>query len=436
MPLACLRLSALGVAGALLAGCGGGSAGNPGGGGGTGGNSSPTTVTFQFEGPAPTAVAARTGSGPFKLQALTSGVLNLSVPAGTTTFAVAYVCPTPAEAGLEITEQVVHQLSVADGTTFTETCAVAAGAAPGSGGTTGPSGILTGSVDASAISGASLVNIYAQNGSSAAQESSLGVRSDFSFSAPAGNDRVLVLAYSATGQGLTAGSSLVAARNFPSQTVPGVLNGGNTVALGAADLVSSQPITYSNLPSGYSAPSTTVVWGGGGGAFVIADHATSQYPALPAGAVQSGDRYGFSARSHSSAKVSEAVSVNLYASEGGPLEVRFPPSWAYGGPAPAALPAFDFSYAGMTNRGGVFYIAYVSWPRGSTAWADFLVGTSASAVNGSTVVFPDLSGLPGFLAPPGPGTDVAWGASIMQTNWGQASSSFAAVENSGEYTVP
>src|SRR5215469_1942401 len=260
MSFACLRLSCLGLVLAVVAGCGGGSGGLSGGGGGTDSANSPTTVTFRFEGSMPTAVAARTGAGPFTRQTLSSGVLNLSVPRGTTTFAIAYVCPTPADADFQTTEQVVHQLSVADGDTFAESCAVSGGMAPGSTGATGQTGILTGTVDARAIAGASLVNIYAQNGSSAAQDASLDLNSGFSFSAPAGNDRVEVLAYSAMAQDVGLDFSLVAARNFSGQPIPGALNGGNSVVLGQADQVSLQPITYSNLPSGYSSPSTMVLF--------------------------------------------------------------------------------------------------------------------------------------------------------------------------------
>src|SRR5215469_6430081 len=122
MSFACLRLSCLGLVLAVVAGCGGGSGGLSGGGGGTGSDNSPTTVTFRFEGSMPTAVAARTGSGPFTPQTLSSGVLTLPVPRGITTFALAYVCEQPAYPPFQITGQTVHQLSVADGDTFTEVC--------------------------------------------------------------------------------------------------------------------------------------------------------------------------------------------------------------------------------------------------------------------------------------------------------------------------
>src|SRR5690348_6349295 len=86
-----IRISGLGLLFIGLAGCGGGSvSGGDGGGGGGGGN--PTAVTFKINGGTPTAVAAKIGSGPFTAQTLTSGSLSLSIPSGTTTFALAVSC--------------------------------------------------------------------------------------------------------------------------------------------------------------------------------------------------------------------------------------------------------------------------------------------------------------------------------------------------------
>jgi hypothetical protein len=428
----------------FAAGCGGRSGG---GGTGGGGDNPPTAVTFTFDGTAPTAVAAKIGLGAFTVQTLSSSQLTLSIPSGTTTFAVAYVCQTATGAPFpfQITSQTVAELSTADGSAFTEGCAVTAGASPD--GSTGQTGILTGSVDASAISGATAVNIYAENGSSAIQYGSLNSPSSFSFSAPVGNDRVEVLAFDFLNfQGLLLNPTLLAAKNFPSQTVPGALNGGNPVVLGPADQVSTQPITYSNVPSGYAAPSAMVLLGTGAGGFVIANQATSQYPALPAGATQTGDRYYFFASAYRNSTQTEGVSVELGGPGGGPVVVSFPPPWSYPGPAPAALPAFDFAYSGFSSKTGVFHIASTSWSTGDPTQSNStqnssLVTASANSLSGSsTVTFPDLSGVAGFPPPPPSGTEVAWTALIAQVSGTHTSSPLEViatqVTDRGLYNVP
>lgn len=104
-----LRLSVLGMALLLIAGCGGGSntgsntggsgGGAPGsgggGGGGNGGGSGDqaTTITFGFISGTPTQVAVKVGSGNYTAENLTSGKLTISVPSGTTTYSVAYPLP-------------------------------------------------------------------------------------------------------------------------------------------------------------------------------------------------------------------------------------------------------------------------------------------------------------------------------------------------------
>ncbi len=92
-----LRFSALALFLSLLAGCGGlPSSGSGSTGGNSGGGGSPTTVTFTFDsaGSTPAVVATRIGTGVFNKTTLSSNVLTLSIPAGMTSFAVAYLCPT------------------------------------------------------------------------------------------------------------------------------------------------------------------------------------------------------------------------------------------------------------------------------------------------------------------------------------------------------
>lgn len=217
----------------LIAGCGGSSGGTP------------ETVSISFSTGTPTVVAAKIGSGPFIAESLAAGKMSLSLPSGTSDFAVAYLCTVPSFPAIER----IFEATTADGTSFTLPCAL-----PAEPGTTGA---LTGNINVTAITDTNLLDIAASSGS---QSLASGITPDTNFSliAPAGTDRVEVLAYNSTSQGLQAPTTLVAARNFDNQNVPGTLNSGSQVVLGAGDRTTPEQITYSNVPSGYAAPSTIV----------------------------------------------------------------------------------------------------------------------------------------------------------------------------------
>jgi hypothetical protein len=387
-----------------------------------------TTVTFSFSKGSPTVVAARIGSGAFTSQSLNSGKLAHSIPSGTTDFAIAYLC-TPTSFP---TFERVFEANIADGTSFTLSCV-----APGNGVSTGT---LTGTVDATAISQANLLEIAASAGNQAV---AAGIASDASFSVlvPAGTDRVEVLAYNSTSQGFQTISTLLAARNFDNQAVPGSLNGGNQVVLGATDRTTPQSITYINVPAGYGAPSTFVelIMAGGAGGFEVS-RSTAQYPTLPAGAIKTGDSYTFLANVINSAKPTEMMFVSNTSTAPGPVSFSFPAPWSYAGPTPAALPAFDFVYSGFTQSSRVDESAFISWGLPLTTQID--VTATSNYQNGSTTLaIPDLSAVTGFIAPPPSGTQVVWVGLIEQIDKGvqqagEANAMIASVGNSGFYTVP
>ncbi len=419
------RLSLLALV--FLAGCGGSSNG------GGGGDGTPTVVTLKFTVGTPTAVAARIGSGSFTAQTLNSGSLSLSIPSGTTTFSVAYAC-TLVSGTINLPEQFVYEMSTADGTAFTLPCPTSQ--------STGPTGILTGNIDASGIPGATESDVATAN-SALTTVSGVALNGSFSVSAPAGSDRVEVLAYSVVQHGFVRPVSLLAARNFASQAVPGALNGGNTVVLGAADQTTSQTIAYNNVPSGYSAPTTSVGLAmGGAGGFTVGGSLTNQYPALPAGALQTGDVYTFTASASNSSKVSEGIYVLQNSTVGGPMTFTFPPAWSYAGPTPAALPTFDVAYTGFSSKTGVIETASLGWFTGVNAEIFYQVAATANYQNGlTTLAFPDLSSLTGFVASPPSGILVSWTSVLGQGTPSIAQSTSAnttgvAVVNSGSYTVP
>lgn len=420
-----------------------GCAGGPAGGNSGGDGSSDTTVTFTFRGATPAAVASKTGSGSFTVAALSSGTLTLTIPSTTTTFAVAYVCPSidVTVSGTKIgqsTSQFVFEASTADGTSFTQACPLASTSS------SIQTGTLTGSIDASGISGASFLNVDAQGGGGFLTAYSATPVANISFPAPAGNDRVEVLAYHADFKGYVETFNLVGAKNLTSQPVPGALNGGNTVVLGAADQVVPQTITYSNVPAGYSTPTTLVTYSmTTNGGFVVADAATNQYPALPAAASQTGDSYSFLATARNN---TQAVFAEAFADTGGPMTFTFPSPWTYAGPTAAALPTFDFAYSGFTGKTGVVQSASLGWSSGSLSQGlsamSFTMFATANFQRGTTsMAFPSLSNLAGFLPPPASGTQVGWAAQIAQVSSGvsqpgASNSTVIGVQNAGSYTVP
>lgn len=404
----------------MVAGCGG--SGSQGGSGATGnGPASPTAVTVSFYEGAPTAVATKIGSSSFSLQTISSGKLTLSIPSGTTTFAVAYVCT-----GVED----VFEASTADGTSFTVPCPAHVPSIP--------MGTLTGNVDISGVPGANLANIDLNNGTFGFS-AGLNPNTNFSISVPAGNDRVEIVAFNSSAQGLTA----LAAKNFSNQPVPGALNGGAQVVLGAADLTTSpQSISYSNVPAGYSTPSVTAdfVFVAGGG-FPVATGA-QQYPVIPASGVVNGDFYEIFSYAKNAAKPTEMIICVKSVTTAGPVSFTYPIPWPYAGPTPAALPTFDLSYAGFTGKTGVFATGRADWNNPAVGNFEFEIVASANYMNGSTLLsFPDLSGLTGFVAPPVSGTQVSWFASISQSTFGApqpmpTNATITTVENSGTYTAP
>ncbi len=370
--------------------------------------------------------------GAFAAKTLSDNTLTLSIPSGTSNYAVAYLCPALVTGQSSSQFEYVWQASIVDGTSLTFACASQPSQTP----------TLSGSLNASAIPGIESFQINAQNGTSFGDGGggvSSGPTANFNVPAPAGNDRVLVLANANQANGP------VAAKNFDNQTVPGILNGGNTVVFGTADVTTPEPITYNNVPSGFTSPSTYVSLGMGGTTLVYnyASDATTQYLALPASAIEKGDVYFFDA-SAASANIPTAVNTETISS-GGPVSFTFPAPWSYSGPTPAALSSFIMGYTGFSGQANVAQNAWIFWSSGSggsTATENIQMEATGSYQSGSTTLaIPDLSGVAGFLAPPTSGTRVEWIVWMLQQSWGLTSQvppngTSSEVTNSGLYTVP
>jgi hypothetical protein len=406
------RLSLCGVVMAGLAGCGGIS--------NSGGN--PTTVTFTFSGTTmPTAVATQIGTGAYTQATLQSGSGTISLPEGETRYAIAYLCPPyPASGTTPPQYQVdVYGNSIQDTTTLSYECS--------GGSTTAPQGVATLQVDASAIPGASFVEV--------AGEDLLWSGSTLSFSTTtyARTYDIPVGVYDLNG-------NILAIRILRSQTVPGALNGGNLLVFSAADKMVPEPITYGNVPAGYSNMNTTVVYNTKDGSLIGIGDFQSQYSAVPAASVESGDYYTYFGGAFGSGTTPDQFAgVDESGPGGGAVVLNLPAPSTYAGPTPTAWPVFDVNYppfSGYTLSG----LAQLSWSQGTTAQNSFWVVTSANYQNGSTTMaIPDLTSLTGFIAPASTGTKVDWDVALSQDNSSSSTtitSSNSTVQSGGSYAAP
>lgn len=424
MPFFRSRLWTLGFVAPLIAGCGGKL---------TGIGGSQTVVTISFQPVSPVAVATKTGSGAFKMAAVLSNAVTISVPEGTTDFAVAYLCPSYTASGVTFQRQFVFEASVEDGTAFDGSCINPATIQP-------PTGTLSGTVDATAIPGTNLVWLFGGNGTGRGLG---GTVENISVQLPVGSDDVVALADLNTFiSGGPVSDTVLAIKDLGEQAVPGGLNGGNPIVLSAADETTQQPITYSNAPSGPALTTDVVFVTAEGGAIPLLSSTNASYPAVPGAMLQGNAHY--TASSIAGDPLSSAVSFTQPWNNGGrPLTVVFPPIWAYAGPAPAALPVFDFSsYSGFSGVAGVARVGTEGWTAAVNALVSYQVTASANSQNGTaTVTMPDLSGLMGFLAVPLSGTTVSWRASISQNSAGAIgatplNSSTQTAQSAGQFVVP
>ena len=214
---------------ACLAGCGGSSGGGSTGGGG----GSSTTVTYTFTGATPTAVATKVGSGEYTQATLASGKLSISLPSGTANYSIAWVCPPPPMSSPPAIDESVIEASVQDGTSFSLYC-------PDSNATTGTATVQ---VDASAIAGGELIAVQGGIEDDTGGPFQLWQSGTVNLSGQmaAGTYDVFVYVEDVAGD-------LLAVKILPNQTIPGALNGGNTLVFEASDLTAPQTPHHQQYP--------------------------------------------------------------------------------------------------------------------------------------------------------------------------------------------
>jgi hypothetical protein len=416
-----LRLSLCAGLMACLAGCGGNS--NSGGGGG-GGGGNPTIVTYTFTDAMPTAVATQIGTGAYTLASVQSGTLTISVPDGTSNYSIAWVCPNSDIAPNVYLNELVFQRSTADGTSFKEGCS-----SPNP-----QTGLATLQVNAAAIAGAAEIMV-GQLPEQAASGSTLS----FSGQLVTGTHDVAVVVYDVLGNAL-------AVRILRSQTIPGALNGGNPVVFAASDETVSQTVSYTNVPAGFSNLPPFVFFLTSGGAEVVLNSElgsflaspSAQYPAMPAGAVESGDYYIFSSNAYANGSPQELISAEQFTASGGAVTLAYPAPWAYSGPTAASLPTFSLNYTGFSGMSSVSQFALIQWHVGSNSTGITVFATENYQNGATSITIPNLSGLSGFSGAAPSGTNIYWAAGVQQGSISGTppSGSVQSVQDNGNYLEP
>src|SRR5262249_22379958 len=162
-----------------------------------------------------------------------------------------------------------------------------------------------------------------------------------------------------------------------------------------------------SLPGGFAAPTAFVDYHNANGTLVVLyNGAATQYRAMPAAGVGSGDFYHYSIAASDIATHNSLVGfLQTTSSGGGPFSATLPQPWSsFSPPAPAAFPSFTFNYAGFNGLPGVSQEATLTWIAGSTVSGIIVVATSSFQNGATTLAIPNLTSLPGFIAPPASGT--------------------------------
>ncbi len=404
------------LAAALLSGCGssGGSGGGGGGGGGMTPTGTPVTVTFSTKGSMPTAVAEQIGSGAWTTASVQSGALNLTVPTGTTKYAVAFVCPPVLLQGTLDQENVI-EATTSDPTSYTVDCYA----------TTAPiTGTATGSVNASAIAGANQVLVRGTQGYGTNVASLVGT-----FSTPMISGTNDVAAVAEDGSNNVLGVKIV--RN---QSIPGAVNGGNPILLAASDATTTQSFTVTNVSAGYGAtPAIDATYNTSNGTnFGVTGSSTSSYRAGPASEAAAGDSYNFEANDANLA-THELLGLYENTTGGGAVSLALPTPWTFTPPAAAQFPTFTFNYAGFSGDAAVVDQSQISWSLNASTQAEIDVYATAAYQGAATsVTIPNLTALTGFLASAPTGTTVYW---LAQVNGGSYAVFQAAQPSGGNLSL-
>lgn len=406
-----------------LAGCGGGSGVTK----STTANSTNLSVAFANN-VFPIAVAEKFEDGAWaSVTAPTANPLTVVLPQGTTNFGFAYVCPkftvTSPLGSITRNDESVIQADISDGSTYTASCLG-----------NPPTGAVTGTVSASSLAGSSLVEI-------------IGAQSSFILS---GNSGAVTgsLATSTKDIAVVALAKMpqlppVGVQILRSQSVPGPMNGGSPVTLTSANATTLQPLAVSGVPAGFSCPFYETAYVTANGTFIpLGFGANAQYAAVPSSTSASGDYYRISVDCATGNDRSlHEVSATQIGVSPGPITLKLPAPLIVQAPTATAFPSFNVNYSGFSGNSAIADSAEISWQTAGTAYNIRVFATEAFQSGSTTLAIPDLTSIPGFLAPAPSGTTVSWfgvvyGGSYFPFIRIPSSGSLSSASDSGTYTEP
>jgi hypothetical protein len=391
---------------ALLASCDG-SAGTP----STGTQPPNTEISITFTGSTlPTAFAEQIGTGNWtSVPVPANGQVTISVPSGTSDFAYAFACSQAIPNSPQNFED-VFEATIADGTSYQRTCPFLIS-----------TDSVTGTADVSAIPGAVNMKVFGDFPAGALVP---GTSGPFQLFLPAGTSDLAVGAVDSL-------NNLLGIKIIRGQTVPGVINGGNTIALAATDATIPQPITVSNTPPGFNLNILANYQTPNGADISLIGTSPNQYASIPSSEAHSGDSYFFSV---SAGLSGQSVLTLLRQSAGGPVTIQLPTPMTYVAPTPAPFPTFTLNYTGFSGSAGPIDTAELVWS-GSSAFYFVTLAATASYLNGATTItLPDLTSLAGFAPAPASGVNVNWTTYISSGI--SSSGTEYLVSNFGNYKEP
>jgi len=389
-----------------------------------------TTVTASFAGATmPSAVAYQAGTtAPFQELAGSGSSVSFTLPAGTTAYGFAYICPRFLAVNSYSNESII-QATTTDVTSLSLACPSL-------------SGNISATFDVSAIPGATqtlLCESYwaSQMFGTSGVQGVVGV--------PTGTFDVALVAIGANGalaiqiqRGVNVtGSTSIA---FPPMT--------------AADELGSAPVSIANVPSGASSSGFETTYNTAGGLSAILPAPfngvpQSTYPTVPSSQSQSGDFYLIEAGANLTAPP-ESLSALVSSNTASAVTATLPsPSSSLTAPIAAAFPTFNVIVGGFTVAGTVVDSSWTQFQTNSTVYNTYTYVTETWLGTNTTFTVPDLSTVTGFApAPPSGGLEFwslySTAGTPLQLNPGQQSGfevlgspiSVQYVVTSGAFTVP
>jgi len=352
-----------------------------------------TAIAVTFAGTAPVAVATQIGTNSWSAASLSSSSLDLTLPEGTTTYGIAYVCSTT-QSGVPLNQENIVEATVQDGTTYQVNCAAAASA----------NGTATGSVDATAFPLTANIEVLGLSGYALVP----GLTGSFSLTTESGTQDVAFVA-------LDSSNNTLAVHILPGQTIPGAINNGATVTFVATDVVTPQTISVSGVPAGFTGGTQATYVTANGTYIVLPTSTAGQYPTIPTSTqLQTGDYYIIDGYA-SEATTFQGVDYTTTTTTPSALAVTLPVALTTGAPTPAALPTFNVTYSGFSGLTNVADYGSIAWftTAPSTEIIIQVTATSAYQNGATTLAIPDLSAISGFLASPASGTTVYWGDGVL-----------------------